>query len=68
MRAGPSLLTTLQPLLPLSGAEQDVLHSRLDCVLLAASADLLNVILVSGLLICAALTIEQYPSCCSIAE
>ena len=65
---GPSRLTTLQPLLPLSGAVQDVLQSRLDCALLAASAGLLHVILVSGLLSGARIDIPQCNSCWSMSD
>jgi len=68
MRGGPSRLTTLQPLLPLSGAVQDVLQSRLDCALLAASAGLLHVILVSGLLMDANIGIALCTSCWSMSD
>ncbi len=68
MSAGPSRLTTLQPLLPLSGAVQDVLQSRLDCALLAASAGLLHVILVSGLLMDVNIGIAPCTSCWSMSD
>ena len=68
MRAGPSRLTTLQPLLPLSGAVHDVLQSRLDCALLAASAGEPYVILVSSLLMDARIDIGKGTSCLSMSD